>query len=121
MLTTFLATVALAALSTYFNQNSAHPFLIVSGIIFLFLAIAACLLFSYRTEKTVLRFEYVWSYLKSGKEVQSLEFSPETGAVWWRVCKDKMNWLLVLAAFAIMLAFYRRHELQQLLQQFGLL
>lgn len=118
-LTTFLVTVSLAAFSAFFGKDPRHPFLIVAGFILLIAAVVACLTFSFRTEKAVLRYKEVWSYLKGEKpmDVEVLPmFQPKAFTVWRRVAKDPMNWLLLAASAAIVIAFYLREQLEPFLK-----
>lgn len=112
-LTTFLLTVASGAFSEYF-KNANHPFLIVTGFIFLLSAPIACLVFSRRTEKAVLRSKEAWAYLKGEKAMQGGKFpdlDPTWLAVWQRVFRDKLNWLLLIACGAILLAVVREADI----------
>jgi hypothetical protein len=118
-LTTFLVTVSLAAFSAYLGKIPSDPFLMVAGMILLMTAILACLTFSFRTEKAVLRYKEVWTYL-NGERSMDVErfptFRPKVFAIWLRVAKDPMNWLLVLATAAIVTSLYQRDKLEAALK-----
>jgi Na+/melibiose symporter-like transporter len=68
-LAAFLLTVALPAFSAYFNRTQSHPFLIAAGLIFSIASLIACLTFSFRSEKAVLRFKDIWTYISGTKSM----------------------------------------------------
>jgi len=123
-LTTFLLTVSLASFAAYFNVSQTHPFLIVAGVIFLLAAIFTCLTFSFRTEKAVIRFKEIWKYLNHDKPTSFNKIpihNPTLTEIWGRVFWDQMNWLIMIAAIVIALAFLGRNRLGSIFRSVGLL
>lgn len=111
--TTFLLTVSLAALSAYFNKTQTHPFLVIAGFFLLLAAVVVCLVFSFRTEKAVLRYKYYWSFL-SGSEAPQDRVSvhnPSSGAI-----VNRMPLLLVVAVLVIVMAFAAQDSLGSFLR-----
>jgi len=116
--------VSLAAFSAYFNKTQTHPFLIAAGLIFLIAAVVACLTFSFRTEKAVLRYKEIWSYLKGEKPMHAELIpilDPDLSTISRRMLRDPMNWLLLTAGTVIVVAFCERDRLEQLFRSAGLL
>ena len=123
-LTTFLLTVSLGSFAAYFNKSQMHPFLIAAGLIFLFAAVFTCLTFSFRTEKAVIRFKAIWKYLNHEKQINCNKLpihDPRWTEIWGRVFWDQMNWLIMIAAIVIILAFWGRDRLGSILGSVGLL
>jgi Na+/melibiose symporter-like transporter len=123
-LTVFLLTVSLGAFSTYFTQNQPHPFLLFASFIAMLAAIFACIHFSIRTERAVIRYVDLWEQLKktqAGNTTQVRIARPNSLEVYLRVVKDKMNWLLLFAAISLLLAFFYRTELGPLFQRLHVL
>lgn len=127
-LTTFLLAAALAALSEYQKQATPLPFLLAAGFILLTAAFVVCLIFSYRTEKTLLRYKEYWSFING-------ERPPEVGIVllWhkqsdaadkWnlrreaalRMTRDPINWLLVAGIGVVIWAVKNPQTLKRLLE-----
>ena len=105
-LTTFLLTVALASYSAYFADRSV--FLMIAGSLFLLAAIGVCLIFSYRTEKTVLRYKHLWDQIRAGHNIAGplTIYAPTESEIWGRMRRDKLNYLLILMCLVIATSFF---------------
>jgi hypothetical protein len=102
-LTVFLLTVSLTAFSTYFDRPQPHLFLLFAGFLALIAACFACIHFSRRTEKTVIRYARIWDHL-TGQRLMSadeIQGSKERRGIAQRMCQDWMNRLLVFATLLI--------------------
>ena len=124
VLTTFLLTVAVAAFSAYLNSSQTQPFLIAAGVIFSLAAVTACVTFSFRTEKTVLRYKDMWAFL-GGIKSMDLEIIPvhesKSGTIWKKVGMDPLNWLLLAGVAGIIVSFCKRDQLESYFRFVGLL
>jgi len=103
-LTTFLITVALGCLTVHFgldeeSKKAAGMTLIYCTRTFLIVAFIVCLVFSYRTEKTVMKFKKIWNWAH-GYEGDSypIDYKPCWCCIRKRMLKDGMNWLLLATA-----------------------
>ena len=113
-LTTFLLTVGVASFSAYYHKQQSSPFFIVTGHLFLFVSVAVCLVFSYRTERTSLYQTELWKWSKGddpytdGNYPDGFKaYKPSSSTVLRRVLfKDKMNIFLVLAIVGILISFW---------------
>ena len=107
-LTTFSLTAALAALANSFSQSSRPSFLVFVGIFMLVAALLACFVFSYRSEKAELYLRDVWVWFdrtSAQPPPQFREFSPDIRPVISGMCRDEMNWALLLGVAVIVGAF----------------
>jgi len=100
-LTTFLITVSLGCLSAHFGLDDeaaekAGATLIRCSQLFLLLAFTVCLVFSYRTEKAVMKFKKIWSWA-NGKndDFYPWDYKPKWCCIRKRMLADGMNWLLL--------------------------
>jgi len=100
-LTTFLITVALACLTAHFglaeeSKKVAGMTLIYCSRTFLIVALIVCLVFSYRTEKTVMKFKKIWNWAnESENNDYPSDYKPCWCCIRKRMLKDGMNWLLL--------------------------
>jgi len=119
VLTTLLITIAVACFSGYFSEQWSHLFMLVIGFLFLIAALAACLNFSYRTEKKVIEYKRlsdmllsnIYDNVKSAYSLKNFKFnknsSDDKASIWNRIFKDKVNWLLTIAIlFITIVVFY---------------
>jgi hypothetical protein len=123
-LTTFLLTVALASFSAYFTSSPKQPFLVAAGFIFSLAAVAACVTFSFRTEKSVLRYKDMWAFL-GGEKSMDLEIlrihESKSRTIWKKVGKDPLNWLLLAGVAGMIVSFCKRDQLESYFRSIGLL
>jgi hypothetical protein len=120
-LTSFLITVGLTLLSAYFSKDHVgnRAFFMYTGFTVLLAAVASCLVFSWRTQRSAYHMRELWHWVTLKTKVnggslchehypdwrKSLPIS-EWRKLWWRMAKDAMNWALILAVGAIATAFY---------------
>jgi hypothetical protein len=121
-----LLTVSSASFAAYFNKTQTHPFLIAAGLIFLIAAVFTCLTFSFRTEKAAIRYKKIWKYLNHETDTpidnnRIPKYDPTSREILRRMYKDPMNWLIMIAAIVIILAFGGRDRLGYIFQSIGLL
>lgn len=105
-LTVFLLTAGIAALGAYFEGKTQTHYAVSAAVIFFGMALAVCLVFSYRTEKYVLRMKALWRW--STNELPRGEPYPEMGANTDDPCRiarsmaaDVMNWALLVLLILI--------------------
>lgn len=105
-LTVFLLTAGMAALGAHFEGKTQTRYAILAAGIFFGMALVVCLVFSYRTEKYVLRMKALWRW--SINELPRGEAYPEIGADTDDPCRiarnmgaDVMNWALLVLLILI--------------------
>ena len=105
-LTSFLVTVGLAAFATYSEQNL--PFAFFAGWLMIISAVIACLLFSYRTERSDLYLTELWNWSKEAGRPYPVGFKsfkpgPE---VCRKIFSDLMNWVMIVGAASILVVAF---------------
>jgi hypothetical protein len=117
--TTFLLAVSLGALSAYFNKAQTHPFLMIAGFFLLLAAGVVCLVFSFRTEKAVLRYKDCWRFVggSAPAESQTAIHEPSLSDIVKRMLRDSMNLMLVVAVIVIVAAFTAQDSLSSFWSQ----
>ena len=106
--TTFSMTASLAAFASYFSQVARPCYLVFIGFFMLAVAALACLVFSCRCEKANLYTALLWRWF--GAEDQDgppsfYEYSRTCGDVLCEMCRDEMNWVMLVGALLITGAF----------------
>ncbi len=132
-LTTFLLAAALAALSEFRKLDKPPSFLLAAGCLLLLAAFVVCMIFSYRTEKTILRYKKYWTGV-SGERSPAVvlamswhQHADQTSAWELRseiVCRmlcDPINWFLIVGIGTVVWAVRNPHSLTELLEKFHLL
>jgi hypothetical protein len=108
-LTVFLLTAGIAALGAHFEGKMLTHYTVLAAMIFFGMALFVCLVFSYRTEKYVLRIKALWRWSTDG--LPRGEPYPEIGANTDDPCRiarnmaaDVMNWALLVLLILIGIA-----------------
>ncbi len=123
-LTTFLITVSLTAFGTYLGKDNHSPFLVAAGLIFSLAAICACLYFSYRSEKVVMRYTRAReAFVTVPDDTTSVTFSDQVNGrdIRSRMWEDPMNWLLVLGDILLIVCFVFARQVGTVLTCLGLI
>lgn len=106
-LTTFLLVVGAAALG-FAKARPESGFAFPAAVLFLLLAAVVCLVFSYRTEKFILRMKILWnwSFNPTADIYPRFPNTQETAARIFREMRDDvMNWLLIVFLVSLIVAY----------------